>query len=230
MRLDKFLSHSTGLPRAQSRREIQKGFVTVDDNIIKNAAFQLTDNHRVYFQGKLLSLPSKRYLMMHKPKQCICANSDAHHQTVFDVSDTDSTDLSIAGRLDLDTTGLVLLSDDGQWIHRVISPNRDCQKIYRVTLAEPVTEQTIKAFKTGILLKDESKPTKPAILSVESDDNKTALVTISEGRYHQVKRMFAACGNHVVELHREQIGSIQLDPALKAGEYRSLTEEEIKSI
>ncbi|MGI1677792.1 MAG: pseudouridine synthase [Cellvibrionaceae bacterium] len=239
MRLDKFLSHSTGLPRAQSRREINKGKVIVDGKKIKSASFNVDETNNIIFEKKTLSLPGKTYLMIHKPKGVICANSDADHATVIDlIQPAPLNKVSVAGRLDKDTTGLVLVSDDGQWIHKIISPNKDCKKTYRVTAAEDITDDTVEQFKTGILLNGEDKPTKPSELlvgtgvgaGVDADNRKIALVTISEGRYHQVKRMFAACENRVTELHRQQIGDIILDPDLKEGEHRALTPEEINSI
>ncbi|MGH1471210.1 MAG: pseudouridine synthase [Cellvibrionaceae bacterium] len=239
MRLDKFLSHSTGLARAQSRREINKGKVIVDGQKMKSASFNVDETNQIIFDNKTLSLPGKTYLMIHKPKNVVCANSDTEHATVIDlIQPAPLKKVSVAGRLDIDTTGLVLVSDDGQWIHKIISPNKDCKKTYRVTVAEDITDETVEQFKTGILLNGEDKLTKPSELLIAADtsnnidarDKKTALVTISEGRYHQVKRMFAACENRVIELHRQQIGDILLDPNLKEGEYRPLTQEEINSI
>ncbi len=231
MRLDKYLSHSTGLPRAQSRREINQGKVIVDGQKIKSASFSVDETNDIIFQKQHLTLPGKTYLMIHKPKNVVCANSDSEHPTIIDLIELPpNKKVSVAGRLDIDTTGLVLASDDGQWIHKIISPNRDCKKTYRVTVSEELTADTIEKFTAGILLNGEDKPTKPAELIIDPTDNKSALVTISEGRYHQVKRMFAACENRVIELHRQQIGEILLDNDLKEGEYRPLTNEEINSI
>jgi 16S rRNA pseudouridine516 synthase len=143
------------------------------------------------------------------------------------IEDMDTEGLSIGGRLDIDTTGLVLLSDDGQWLHRVTSPRHLFSKVYRATLQEPVDQQTIDSFATGMLLRGEDKRTAPAQCEALPDNG--ARVTLNEGRYHQVKRMFAACGNHVVSLHREKIGAVALDDTLTEGEYRILTATEIES-
>ncbi|QEH17467.1 pseudouridine synthase [Histophilus somni] len=128
-------------------------------------------------------------------------------------------------RLDVDTTGLVLLTDDGQWSHRVTSPKHRCDKTYLVTLADPVEDFYQAEIEKGILLRSEKTPTKPATLEILDDYNVN--LTISEGRYHQVKRMLAALGNKVVDLHRWKIGAIMLDDNLSDGEFRPLSEAEI---
>ncbi|RKW37748.1 MAG: pseudouridine synthase, partial [Moraxella sp.] len=136
-----------------------------------------------------------------------------------------SARLHSAGRLDVDTTGLVLLTDDGQWSHRITSPKHHYPKTYLVTLADPVEANYSQACAEGILLRGEKEPTKPAELEILDDYNVN--LTISEGRYHQVKRMFAALGNKVVGLHRWKIGNLTLDDDLGEGEFRPLTEKEI---
>jgi 16S rRNA pseudouridine516 synthase len=133
--------------------------------------------------------------------------------------------LHIAGRLDIDSSGLVLVTDDGQWSHRITAPSNHCPKTYYVTLAEPLTVEQASSLAVGLLLKGESKVTKPA--TVEKVSEHELRLTITEGRYHQVKRMFAALGNHVVALHRLSIGGLALDSSLLPGAYRSLTTEEI---
>jgi 16S rRNA pseudouridine516 synthase len=133
--------------------------------------------------------------------------------------------LHAAGRLDLDTTGLVLLTDDGKWSHRITSPKHHCKKVYVVTVEQPLCIELIDIFKNGIQLKNEKSLTKPAKLNIIDDFH--AELTISEGRYHQVKRMFAAVNNHVVQLHRKQIGKVTVD--IPEGEYRPLTQTEIES-
>ncbi len=228
MRLDKFVSHATGLPREISKRLIRKRQVQVNGTMVSNAAFQVEDADSVTLEGETLHIPGPRYLMLHKPVGVVCATEDGDHPTVLDlIDDMDTEGLSIGGRLDIDTTGLVLLSDDGQWLHRVTSPRHLFSKVYRAALQEPVDQQTIDAFAAGMLLRGEDKPTAPAHCEALPDNH--ARVTLNEGRYHQVKRMFAACGNHVLSLHREKIGAIVLDEALTEGQYRALTETEIKS-
>jgi len=136
--------------------------------------------------------------------------------------------LQIAGRLDIDTTGLVLITDDGKWNHAVTSPRRNCKKRYYLCTAEDIAEDAITKLNKGIMLKGEKQRTKPASLEILYKNE--ARLTISEGKYHQVKRMFAALGNHVDKLHREAIGAIELDTGLEEGEYRELSHEEVSSI
>lgn len=228
MRLDKFVSHATGLPREISKRLIRKRQVQVNGSMVSNAALQVEETDSVTLEGETLHIPGPRYLMLHKPAGVVCATEDGDHPTVLDlIEDMDTEGLSIGGRLDIDTTGLVLLSDDGQWLHRVTSPRHLFSKVYRAILQEPLDQQTIDSFAVGMLLRGEDKPTAPAQCEALPDNG--ARVTLNEGRYHQVKRMFAACGNHVLSLHREKIGAITLDDALAEGQYRALTETEIKS-
>ena len=169
-----------------------------------------------------------RYLMLHKPIGYVCANTDSEHPTVLDLIDLPRKhSLQVAGRLDLDTTGLVLLTDDDKWNHLVTAPKHAFTKRYFVTTADPITDETAAIFIKGILLHGEKKPTLPAQLILINSHQ--ARLDIHEGKYHQVKRMFAAVGNHVVSLHREKVGAIELDANLKPGEYRELTFAEISS-
>lgn len=226
MRLDKFVSHATGLPRDHARRAIRNKRVFVNELLVTDAARHITTAARIMLDGEPLRLIGPRYLMLHKPPGHVCATTDSDHPTVLDlIDDQDTEGLSIAGRLDIDTTGLVLLSDDGQWLHRVTSPRHRHSKVYQALLQEPLDQVTIDRFASGIMLHGESRATLPAQCCAL--DGQWAEVTISEGRYHQVKRMFAACGNHVVALHRRQIGDILLDEQLQPGAYRPLTDEEI---
>lgn len=228
MRLDKFVSHATGIPRDITKRVIRKKQVTVNNSVVTKASFHISEEDQVAFDGDLLALPQPRYLMLHKPVGYVCATEDAEHPIVLDlIAGIPTEGLSIAGRLDIDTTGLVLLSDDGQWLHRVTSPRHLFAKVYRATLQEPVDDNTIQSFTDGILLRSEDKITAPAQCRELPDNG--AEVTLNEGRYHQVKRMFAACGNHVTALHRLQIGAVKLDEDLQSGQYRQLTAEEVAS-
>ncbi|MDT8429244.1 MAG: 16S rRNA pseudouridine(516) synthase RsuA [Pseudomonadales bacterium] len=226
MRLDKFLSHATPLSREEARRSIRSNQVSVNGQIITDASFKPDTDATVMLAGQALTLPGKRYFMLHKPAGYVCATHDSDHPTVLDLLPPElNQDLRIAGRLDIDTTGLVLLSNDGQWLHRISSPRQACQKTYLVTLSQPVTQETLQQLETGILLRGESKPTRPAQAQLLAE-NRVEL-SISEGRYHQVKRMFAACGNRVTALHRSQIAGICLPSTLQAGEFRALTASEI---
>ncbi|MFT5879161.1 MAG: 16S rRNA pseudouridine516 synthase [Moritella sp.] len=229
MRLDKFISQSTNLTRTLSKREIARGHVKINGDVVRKSDYKVTDGMDVWLSGTSLSQRPPRYIMLHKPVDTVCSTVDEEHPSVLTFIEVDKrNELHIAGRLDVDTTGLVLITDDGQWSHRVTSPKRDCSKRYRVQLAEPIAETAIADFNAGIHLRSEDKPCLPAKLEILSPQE--VLLTIQEGKYHQVKRMFASQGNCVIGLHREQIGVIELDPTLALGEWRYLTAEEAASI
>lgn len=229
MRLDFFLAHSTGLSRKQVKVLIGKGAVRVEGEARPKANTRIADGQPVWLHDEPVRLPGHRYLMLHKPAGVVSATEDGEHRTVVDLIPAElRRDLHPAGRLDRDTTGLVLLTSDGDWSHRLTSPNHACGKRYRVQCADAVSEADLQALREGILLRGEDKPTLPA--RAERLSETQLLLTIIEGRYHQVKRMLAARGNKVVGLHREQIGEIALDASLAPGEFRALTEEEIASI
>lgn len=228
MRLDKFLAEQTGLTRSQAGKALKQGLVTVNDEIIKTGAIKIQSSDQIYFDGELLTwVENGQYFMLHKPQGYVCSHDDGDYPSIYQFFDYPLTNkLHSAGRLDVDTTGLVLLTDDGQWSHRITSPKHHCEKTYLVTLADPVESHYQTACQQGILLRGEKTPTKPASLQIIDDYNVN--LTLSEGRYHQVKRMFAALGNKVVALHRWRIGDILLDENLAEGEYRPLTLDEQK--
>jgi len=229
MRLDKYLCQNTDLTRSFAKKAISSRQVLVNSSVIKNTAFKVNAQDEVVYLGKRISTLGHRYLMLNKPTHYICSTQNERHPSVLNLIDIEQSQrLHIAGRLDVDTTGLVLITDDGQWSHRVTSPKKDCYKTYQVDLAEAVDINLIDVFKKGFLLKNETKQTLPAKLVLQ--EKKRVLLSIKEGRYHQVKRMFAATGNHVEALHRVVIGDIVLDKQLQAGEWRYLTQEEILSI
>lgn len=229
MRLDKFLCDALGTTRKESTQLLKSGDVTVDGIVRKSGSCQVTELSQVEWQGRALTLSGPRYIMLHKPQGYVCSHEDSFNQTAFVLLDeANQRDLHFAGRLDVDTTGLVLITDDGQWSHRVTSPKHHCEKTYRVWLADPITDEYTEQFAKGIELRGERALTRPAQLEVI--DPQQVLLTIHEGKYHQVKRMFAALGNKVVGLHRERVGDIVLDPSLEPGESRYLTESEIASV
>lgn len=207
---------------------IKSGNVLVDAFSITDPSFTLAPEQIVICEGEQLSLPKPRYLMLNKPAGKVCATKDSNQACVMDLFSQEAPGLKIAGRLDKDTTGLLLLSDDGQWIHRITSPNFRCEKTYQVKLDSLVSEQTLRQFANGIQLRSEDKPTLPA--RIENIKGTSCDVILNEGRYHQVKRMFAACGHHVLALHRSEIGGIMLDSKLQPGDYRVLSEDELASV
>ncbi len=229
MRLDKFLSNNTAYSRAQVHRFIRAGDVSVNGESKVKADQKISDTDQIYLHQELVTAQSARYVMLNKPAGYVCANHDSENPTVIDLlDDIRKSDLQIVGRLDKDTTGLVLMTDDGQWNHQITAPVSHCKKTYLVTLADPISDETAMLFAQGVLLDGEKKLTAPADLKMLSSNQ--ARLTISEGKYHQVKRMFAAVGNKVISLHREKIGNLMLDSTLEPGQYRSLTPTEIQGI
>lgn len=242
MRLDKFVSNNSEYTRSQIRKLVKAERIQVNGDLVDDVALKIKSKKDVVtIDGKHIVPIGSVYYMLNKPIGYVCANEDSSYPTVLDlikkkengiglkgVAPIPYKDLQIAGRLDVDTTGLVLITNDGDWNHRVTSPNASCKKVYRVSLDEPFNINTLKQFTQGMALEGEKKPTKPA--AVELITPKKLRLTISEGKYHQVKRMFAATGNKVKKLHRESIGDIMLDPGLEPGQFRCLTSQEINTI
>jgi 16S rRNA pseudouridine516 synthase len=225
MRLDKFICKSTELTRTEAKSLLKSGKVRVNGEISKNAAMQVHENNDITVEGQSLTARQSRYIILHKPLDTICSNVDEGYPSLFHLINVDKAfDMHVAGRLDADTTGLVLITDDGRWSHNIISPKKQCEKTYRVCLRDNIKSDSADKFKIGVQLQGEKSLTLPAKLQVISE--KEVLLTITEGKYHQVKRMFAAIGNKVVDLHREQIGNIKL-AELPIGEWRYLTEKEV---
>jgi 16S rRNA pseudouridine516 synthase len=229
MRLDYFIATASGLSRKDAKRAIGKGQVERNGSPCRQASVQVEAEDDIRLDGIGLSLPGERYLMLFKPQGAISATTDSQQPTALDLLPADlRTGLHIAGRLDRDTTGLLLLTTDGQWSHRITSPRAGCEKTYRVALSEPITGDAIAHLEKGVKLKGEDTLTQPAGVSLINPQ--TIELTIREGRYHQIKRMLAAVGNHVTALHRLRIGAIALDASLAPGEFRELTTEEVASV
>jgi len=228
-RLDKFISHLAETPRTKAKAAIKKKFVTVNGEVIRSFDYQVKPDDIVMFDGEKLIDLGKRYYMLNKPEDYVCANSDEIHATVFELlNEPKLSELHIAGRLDIDTTGLVLITNDGDWSHRATSPRHQKFKTYLIETETEITDQEISQLEKGVMLHGEKAPTLPA--KVDKIAGFSLKLSIQEGKYHQVKRMLAAVGNSVAALHREQVSDICLDEGLAPGEYRVLTEDEINCI
>nr|WP_067292195.1 pseudouridine synthase [Marinobacterium profundum] len=226
MRLDKFVCKSTALTRSEATQAINAGELSVNGSIVLDAATQVHENNSISLNGQILKARGFRYILFHKPADTICSNVDEVYPSVFKHIDVDNpAELHVAGRLDADTTGLVLVTDDGRWSFEIIRPDKACSKVYRVGLTYPIADDVVQRFADGLQLQGEQKLTRPAVLELVTP--KEVLLTITEGRFHQVKRMFAAVGNRVLSLHRERIGQIGLDVAV--GQWRYLSADEISS-
>ena len=214
MRLDKYLSECTALSRSQLRQIIKNGSVCVDDVPVRSPEQKLdSDTAYVTLDGKPVSYAKFCYYMLNKPSGLLSA--------------TDEKNLFPVGRLDKDTTGLLIITNDGEFAHRVISPKSEIVKTYRACTESPVDDADVEAFRQGIVLADGTLCL-PAGLEKLPDGS--CLVRVMEGKYHQVKRMLASRGKPVTELKRLSIGELELDKTLLPGEFRQLTEKELCSV
>lgn len=227
MKLSRILSNQNGVSRKQANALVASGTVTVDDCICREPAREVNRFNTVACAGRVIQQGDQaRYLMLHKPAGYLSATADVVHKTVMELIDPElRKDLHIAGRLDRASTGLLILTNDGSWSRKLTEPRVKLPKVYRVTTVDPVSTDTIERFAKGIWFEYEQLTTSPAQL--EPLGANESRVTIYEGRYHQIKRMFHATGNRVTSLHRERMGTIALDPMLEPGEFRELTTREI---
>lgn len=226
MRLDKFLSELNICTRSESKKILKSGVISVNNSIVKDGSFHIDENNDIIkFNDAVLSFEKYVYYMLNKPAGVVSATEDNVSKTVIDLFDLDNkSDLFPVGRLDKDTTGLLIITNDGELSHKLTSPRCHVTKTYLVGIEHPLKEDDIFKLENGVELIDDGL-TKPA--SVEVIDDNTVLLTISEGKYHQVKRMLAAVGNRVISLKRLSIGKLCLDENLSEGCYRKLTKEEL---
>ena len=226
IRLDKFLCEMEIGTRSQVKDMVKKGMVSVDGEIIKKADYKFDETAaKVCVNGKELSYQKFFYYMLNKPQGVVSATADNHDRTVLDLlKDAPGKDLFPVGRLDKDTEGLLLITNDGELSHNLLSPKKHVDKTYLVETKEPVVEDMILKLEQGVDIGEE-KLTLPA--KVNKLEDKKIELTITEGKFHQVKRMLKAVDNEVVYLKRLSMGSLKLDAELALGEYRGLTEDEI---
>ena len=233
MRLDKFISSTTTLSRAEAKKIIKKG-ILINDILIKSPDYKVDEiNDQVMVNGNRLVYQKYVYIMMNKPKDTVSATEDAIEKTVVDILKEDDRIHKVfpVGRLDKDTEGLMLLTNDGELAHRLISPKKDVVKKYYVEVSGELKEEHLSIVEAGVILEDGYK-CKPARLEIlESSENKSrANIFITEGKFHQVKRMMKSIGATVTYLKRLSIGSLILDENLKLGEYRYLTDDELNKL
>ena len=230
LRLDKYLADLSVDTRAKVKLLIRKGRVKVNDVTAKKPEMKIdTETDRVALDGKVLSWQQYEYYMLNKPAGVLSAARDKKQPTVLDLIETNRKDLFPVGRLDKDTVGLLLICNDGQLAHRLLSPAHHVDKTYEVWLDGTLTPENIQQLETGVDIGDDTL-TLSAKIKAEYENLSHVNITIQEGRFHQVKRMFLACGRTVVRLKRLSMGSLVLDGQLKEGQARALTPEEIESL
>lgn len=233
-RLDKILANTGYGSRKEVKQAIKKGLVEVDGITVKDPGFQVDpDRQQITFQGETIHYREFIYLMMNKPAGVISATHDPAEVTVIDLLDDFYRHFSPfpAGRLDKDTEGLLLITNDGKLAHRLLSPAKHVPKTYFVRVNGFLTAADRESFRTGVRL-DDGYVTLPAELNIiqTGEETSNAEVTIYEGKYHQIKRMFAAFGKKVLYLKRLSMGALSLDPTLETGQYRELTPAEVQSL
>ncbi len=231
IRLDKFLADMGLGTRSEVKALVKKGQISVNNAAVRQPELKISpaiDN--VCYNGERISYAEFEYYMLNKPAGCVSATEDRMHKTVLDVIQSARKDLFPVGRLDIDTEGLLLLTNDGELAHRLLSPRHHVPKTYYAKIDGLVTSEDCEKFAAGLDI-GEKQNTLPAALQVLiAGDVSEITVTITEGKYHQVKRMFEAVGKQVLYLKRLSMGSLSLDKALAAGEYRKLTPEEIAEL
>lgn len=232
IRLDKYLADMGCGTRSQVKREIAGGSVMVNGVPARRPEDKIdTEKDSVVFRGSPVGYVEYEYFMLNKPAGVVSATEDRKERTVLDLIDArQRKDLFPVGRLDKDTEGLLLITNDGEMAHRLLSPKKHVDKVYYARVAGRITEEHVKLFAEGVDIGDE-KPTLPAELTVLSSGEISEIeLVIREGRFHQVKRMFQAAGGEVTYLKRLRMGSLVLDGELEPGEYRKLTEEEVRAL
>ena len=230
-RLDKILASQGTLSRRDVKEIIKKGRVTLNGIVVRDSAVKVDLNtDTVAIDGEQIPLKKHIYIMMNKPQGVISASDSESDETVVDLVPDElfRKGLFPAGRLDKDTTGFVLITDDGDFAHKILSPKNHIFKTYLARLQHELTVSDIETLEKGITLADGTILKEAKVEIVENSETPLIKIMICEGKYHQVKRMFAAAGNKVVALHRSKMGNLELDKDLKPGECREITPEELK--
>ncbi|WP_018970797.1 pseudouridine synthase [Rubritalea marina] len=228
MRLDKFIATHSDASRTLAKTAIKHGQVKVNGVVVKDQGCKVSDEDEIVVHGVQISASGEVYIALYKPSGVLSSTGDDEEgETVLDLVDGFThRPLHVAGRLDKDTTGLVLLTSDGAWSHRVTSPKFASEKVYHVTVLDPIDDEVVEIFQEGLMLRGEEKATLPARLEVLGE--REAHLTLTEGKYHQVKRMFGAIGNKVDTLERISMGCVTLGD-LEPGEFRELSDAEVQS-
>lgn len=231
LRLDRYITACGAASRKEAASAIRRGEVLVNGAAVRDPAVKLDEQTaQVIFRGTILKYSTYAYVMLNKPRGYVSATEDRHLPYVLSLLSPEHQRRGLfpVGRLDRDTVGLLLMTDDGETAHRLLSPRRGVEKIYRFTCKEPISDEDVARFREGMTI-DGGELCRPAKLSPDAD-RRSGEVTLTEGKYHEVKRMFEAVGNRILTLERISFGGIKLDPLLARGEWRELTSEEILHI
>ena len=228
LRLDKYLADMGVGTRSEVKIAIKRGQIRVNDKVIKTPEFKVDNTDLVFYNEKQISYVTHEYYMLNKPAGVVSATEDRDCKTVVELIDSKSRkDLFPVGRLDKDTEGLLLITNDGELAHRLLSPKKKVGKVYFAKIKGRVTEEDRKAFAGGLVVDSEFTAMPAELTILKEDEISEITLRIMEGKFHQVKRMFEAVGKKVIYLKRLSMGALQLDESLQTGEYRQLTEEEI---
>lgn len=235
MRIDKYLANMNVGSRKEVHKLIKDGIVSVNGQTVTIPKMQVTENDEVIVGQNHVSYKKYHYFVMNKPKGVLSATEDLHQKTVLDLLAKKDRyqHLAPVGRLDKDTTGLLIITNDGQFTHNLLAPNKHVDKVYRASISGVADKNTVEKFAAGMQLGDGTnlKPAKLKILKQDYDNGTSEIeITISEGKYHQIKRMFGAFGMKVMELERISMGVLKLTADLKRGQYRELTDQEVAGL
>lgn len=232
-RLDKLIASQGLLSRSDVKSMVKKGEVTVNGIVVKDSSLKVSYEDDIKIKGERLLQTEFIYIMLNKPKGVVSASEDKRDKTVVDIlpDELKRKNLFPAGRLDKDTTGFSLITDDGDFAHRILSPARHVDKTYIATVSDKINfENAKRAFADGVVLGDGTVLLSAQLQLIEEKENQIFKVVIKEGKYHQIKRMFASLGTSVIELKRVAIGGLELDPELQEGEARIITQNELNLI
>ncbi|MBQ3567032.1 MAG: rRNA pseudouridine synthase [Oscillospiraceae bacterium] len=231
-RLDKFLSVQTSFTRSEIKKLISKNKVTVDGKIIKDSSLKIdTDTAEIVLDGQKIVFKDKIYIIMNKPQGYVCATEDKHEKTVLDLLEPQyrRKDIFPAGRLDKDTVGMVLITNDGELSHKILSPKNHIAKYYLVELEKPFKSEYIQMFKQNLRI-DGDEICLPAQVKGFDQHENMALLELFEGKFHQVKRMFSAVENKVTRLERIQMGSLAIPPNIGLGAYIEIMHKDVEKL
>ncbi len=227
MRLDKFLANAGVGTRKEVKKYIQKGLVKVNNEVVKVIDYKVNEIDKVMFNNEYINFEEYYYYMLNKPKGVVSATKD-REETVIDLIDSPCSDLFPVGRLDKDTEGLLLITNNGKVAHNMLSPRKHVFKTYYAHIKGYINEEHIEEFKKGIIINGDYKCKEAKLTILKSGEISEILVEISEGKFHQVKKMFKAIGCEVIYLKRITFGEIELDNNLPLGDYRKLNDVELK--